>query len=99
MKYMMTYDMMETMRNTNEWLGATARAMASYPAVGLVPNPMFKLMAAWGEVAERSFGRMTVKPGWGIYTVPSEDGRDHVVTVETTGKLFADRVASDLFVE
>ena len=31
MKYMATYDVMETARNTNEWLGATARAMASYP--------------------------------------------------------------------
>ena len=83
MKYMMTYDMMETMRNTNEWLGATARAMASYPAVGLVPTPFFNVIAAWGEVAERSYARMVVKPGWGIHTVPSEDGRDHVVTVET----------------
>ena len=82
MKYMMTYDMMETMRNTNEWLGATARAMASYPAVGLVPNPMFKVIAAWGEVTERSFARMVVKPDWGIYTVPAQDGRDHVVRVE-----------------
>ncbi len=83
MKYMMTYDLMETARNTNEWLGATARAMASYPAVGLFPSPMFKVIAAWGEVTERSFSRMVAKPGWGIYTVPSEDGRDHVVTVET----------------
>jgi len=83
MKYMLTYDMMETVRNTNEWLGATARAMASYPAVGLAPNPMFNLMAAWGEVTERSFARMVVKPDWGIRTVSSEDGRDHVVRVET----------------
>jgi len=80
---MLTYDMMETVRNTNEWLGATARAMASYPAVGLAPNPMFNLMAAWGEVTERSFARMVVKPDWGIRTVSSEDGRDHVVRVET----------------
>ena len=83
MKYMLTYDMMETVRNTNEWLGATARAMASYPAVGLYPSPVFKVMAAWGEVTERSFARMVVKPDWGIRTVPSEDGRDHVVRVET----------------
>ena len=26
MKQMATYDLMETMRNTNEWLGASARA-------------------------------------------------------------------------
>ena len=29
MRYMFTYDMMETVRNTNEWLGASARAMSS----------------------------------------------------------------------
>ena len=93
MKYMMTYDMMETMRNTNEWLGATARAMASYPAVGLVPSPMFKVMAAWGEVTERSFARMVSKPGWGIHTVPAQDGRDHVVTVEVAvAKSFGDLI-------
>ncbi len=83
MKYMFTYDMMETMRNTNVWLGATARAIASYPAVGLVPNPMINLMAAWGDVTERSFSRMVVKPDWGIRTVGGEDGRDHLVVVET----------------
>ena len=83
MKYMFTYDMMETMRNTNVWLGATARAIASYPAVGLVPNPMINLMAAWGDVTERSFSRMVTKPDWGIYTVGGEDGRDHIVAVET----------------
>ena len=31
MKYMATYDLMESIRNTNEWMGATARAMASLP--------------------------------------------------------------------
>ncbi len=35
MHYMYTYDAMETARNTNEWLGATARAMASYPAFAM----------------------------------------------------------------
>ena len=29
MKYMMTYDLMESIRNTNQWLGATARAALS----------------------------------------------------------------------
>lgn len=84
MKYMFTYDMMETVRNTNVWLGASAKAIASYPAVGLSTNPMFNLMAAWGEVTERSFARMVAKPDWGIYTVGGEDGRDHVVRIETS---------------
>ncbi len=79
MKQMATYDLMETVRNTNEWLGASARAMASYPVWGLAPNPMFKIMSAWGRVTERSFARMAIKPDWGIRTVVAEDGRDHLV--------------------
>ncbi|MGY6632629.1 MAG: polyhydroxyalkanoate depolymerase [Alkalilacustris sp.] len=79
MRYMFTYDMMETVRNTNEWMGASARAMASYPVWGLVPHPMFKVMSAWGRVTERTFARMVIKPDWGIRTVVGEDGRDHLV--------------------
>lgn len=86
MRYMLTYDWMETIRNTNQWLGATAAAMGSYPQTGLVPHPFFKLLAAWGDVTERSFARMVTKPDWGITTVVGEDGRDHVVTVETVVK-------------
>jgi len=83
MKGMATYDFMESMRNTNEWLGASARAMASYPVWGLVPHPMFKVMSAWGRVTERSFARMVIKPDWGIRTVVGDDGRDHLVDVQT----------------
>ncbi len=82
MRYMATYDLMETVRNTNQWLGATALAMGSYPAVSLFPSPVFQMMAAWGEVTERAFARMVVKPDWGIHSVVAEDGRDHVVTIE-----------------
>lgn len=80
MRYMATYDLMETVRNTNQWLGATARAFGSYPATGLMPTPAFRMMAAWGEVMERSFSRMIAKPDWNISSVVGEDGRDHVVT-------------------
>ena len=81
MKYMMTYDMMETARNTNEWLGATARAMASYPAFAMWPHPGMALLKAWGEVTERSFARMAARPDWGIPSIPGEDGKDHVVSI------------------
>ena len=30
MRYMALYDLMETSRNTNQWLGATAKAMGKY---------------------------------------------------------------------
>jgi poly(3-hydroxybutyrate) depolymerase len=81
MRYMLAYDLYESMRNTNQWLGATAKALASYPATGLVPHPMFQVMAAWGEVTERAFARMVVKPDWNVSSVVGDDGRDHVVTV------------------
>jgi poly(3-hydroxybutyrate) depolymerase len=81
-KQMATYDLMEAMRNTNEWLGASARAYASYPVWGLVPHPFFKALSAWGRVTERSFARMVIKPDWGIRTVVGEDGRDHLVERE-----------------
>lgn len=83
MKYMTTYDMMETARNTNAWLGATARAMASYPAFAMSMNPMLPLMAAWGEVTERTFDRMVVKPDWGIRSIVGTDGTDHLVDIKT----------------
>ncbi len=83
MRFMATYDLMETARNTNQWLGATARALAAYPAAELVPNPFLQWIGAWGEVTERSFARMVAKPDWGIGSVVSEDGRDHIVSVET----------------
>ena len=86
MKTMMSYDLMETVRNTNEWMGASARAMASYPVWGLAPHPMFKIMSAWGRVTERSFSRMVIKPDWGITSIASEDGRDHLVEIETVVK-------------
>ncbi len=83
MKYMATYDLMESIRNTNEWMGATARAMASYPAFSMTMNPMLQLTAAWGEVAERSFRRMVAKPDWGIRSIPGPEGQDHLIDVET----------------
>ncbi|MBB96877.1 MAG: polyhydroxyalkanoate depolymerase [Rhodobacteraceae bacterium] len=82
MRYMMTYDVMETVRNTNQWLGATAQAFASYPAFAMLPNPMLSWSAAWGEVTERTFSRMIVKPSWGIRTITCADGKDHIVEKE-----------------
>ncbi len=80
---MLTYDLMESARNTSQWLGATARAFTSYPAMALTANPMIEWMKAWGEVTERSFARMVTKPDWGIPTVTVEDGKDHTVRIMT----------------
>ena len=93
MRYMLTYDLMESVRNTQQWMGASAKAMASYPAFAMMPNPGLNWMAAWGEVTERTFARMVVKPDWGINFWTCEDGRDHVVEVNTVvEKPFGDLV-------
>ncbi|MEM9247860.1 MAG: polyhydroxyalkanoate depolymerase [Pseudomonadota bacterium] len=83
MKYMITYDYMESLRVTNEWMGSTAKAAFSYPIFGLAANPMVQWTAAWGEVTERSFKRMVAKPDWNVSSVVGEDGRDHLVSIET----------------
>ncbi len=82
MRYMLPYDLMETARNTNEWIGGTARALASYPAFAMTPNPSAALMAAWGEVTERTFRQMIVKPSWNLFPVLGEDGKDHTVRIK-----------------
>ncbi|EAQ04742.1 polyhydroxyalkanoate depolymerase, intracellular [Pseudooceanicola batsensis HTCC2597] len=81
MRYMANYDFMESIRNTQQWLGATANSMASYPAFALMPNPALHWMAAWGQVTERAFERMVVKPDWGIRSITCNDGKDHLVSV------------------
>jgi len=78
---MLSYDMMESARNANQWIGATARAFGAFPALAMTANPMIEWIEAWGEVTERSFARMVVKPDWDIPTVTAEDGRDHPVRV------------------
>lgn len=81
MRYLMTYDLMESARNANQWLGATALSFASYPVFSMVPNPMLDWMAAWGEVTERTYQRMVARPDWGIRTFTCEDGKDHLVEI------------------
>jgi poly(3-hydroxybutyrate) depolymerase len=86
MKYMMTYDLMESIRNTNQWLGSTARAFASYPMMSWGANPGMDWLKAWGEVTERTFSRMVMKPDWNIPPVSGENGKDYPVVVETVVK-------------
>ncbi len=97
MRYMATYDLMETMRNTNQWLGASALAMSSYPAFGMFPHPFFNVMAAWGEVTERSFARMVAKPDWNLHAVVGDDGRDHIAEIEVeVARPFGDLIRVDV---
>jgi poly(3-hydroxybutyrate) depolymerase len=84
MRYMLTYDLMEAAPQHQPVVGCNgAGRMASYPIFSMVPNPALNWMAAWGEVTERTFARMMVKPDWGIRTFTCEDGKDHLVEVQT----------------
>lgn len=97
MRQLLTYDLMESMRVTSQWMGASARAMCSYPQLGLSTNPFIQMTAAWGEVTERSFERMAAKPDWGISSIPGEDGRDHVISIETVmERPFGDLIRFDV---
>ncbi len=93
MKYLIPYEIMETMRNTNAWLGSSARHFSSYPVFAMVPNPMFQLFSAWGEVTERTFDRMIAKPDWNIRTVVGADQKDHIVETQSiVSKPFGDLI-------
>lgn len=81
MKHLATYDLMESTRAANEWLGATAHAFWSNPVWGLSPSPVPAVMSAWGQVTERSFARMIAKPDWNIDSVVTA-GREYVVSIE-----------------
>ncbi len=96
MNYMMTYDMMEAVRNTNQWLGASARAFASYPIMSITTNPAMDWLEAWGEVTERTFSRMIVKPDWNIPPVNGDGDQDYIVDIKTILKRpFGDLVRFD----
>jgi len=82
MHLMTAYDMMETARNTNQWMGATARALGSNPFLSMFPNIGLDFLRGWGEVTERSFSRMSAKPDWDIPPLVGKDGRDHSVETE-----------------
>lgn len=93
MRYMATYDLMESFRTANQWLGATASAFASQPAMAAQPNPWLQWLGAWGDVTERSFARMEARPDWDIHSVIGEDERDHLVSIETVmAKPFGDLI-------
>lgn len=77
-----TYDMSESLRQGNQWLGATAKAFWGNPVFGMSPHPLPATFAAWGKVVEHTFDRVASKPDWGIDSVVS-DHKEYVVNIET----------------
>jgi len=76
---MTVYDMNESIRQSNAWVGATTKAFWSNPAFSMSMSPFPSLFAAWGEVTERTFEKIATKPSWGIESVVSKD-QDYPVT-------------------
>ncbi|MFC3053010.1 polyhydroxyalkanoate depolymerase [Kordiimonas pumila] len=77
-----TYDYFESLRQTNQWLGATTKAFWRNPAFGLTPSPIPRVLAGWGEVVERAHSRVQAKPDWGIETIVIDE-REYVVSADT----------------
>ncbi len=86
------HELQEGLRISNQWLGATARTFWGQPAFALAAHPLPSVLAAWGEVTERTFERVGTIPDWGIDHVVS-DGRRHEVRKGTVAqKPFCDLV-------
>jgi poly(3-hydroxybutyrate) depolymerase len=83
MRQMAQYELMEAFRATSEWMGSTARTMAGLPGMHLYAQPWSNLLGAWGQVTERAFERMVVKPEWGIKALPSHGAHDHTIEITT----------------
>ena len=50
--------------------------------MSLFPNPAAEWMKAWGEVTERTFARMVVKPDWNLPTFTGPNGNDRTARAE-----------------
>jgi poly(3-hydroxybutyrate) depolymerase len=78
MRFLVSYDLVETARVTGQWMGATAQALGSYPTFAMVPSPGL----GRGD-------RTHLRPDDGktrlghSHLVTCEDGKDHLVTVQT----------------
>ena len=75
---MLRYDILESLRLSNQWIGASTKAFWGQPAFALHPSPIPSLIAAWGKVTERSWSKVAATPDWGIDNVEHR-GRSHVI--------------------
>lgn len=76
-----SYDAYDALLHGSEWVGASAKAFWSHPAFALVPSPLPKTFAAWGEMTERACARLGTQPSWGIESVVT-NGCEYVVNIE-----------------
>ena len=87
-----TYEFFGYARSTGQQFGALAKQFWSHPAFRLVPGAGPALMAAWGQLAERSLSRMASKPEWDIETVRSNGRIFPVARQAVISKPFCDLV-------
>ncbi len=83
MHLMSRYSMMETFRAVGEWSGTTAKLLGGSSPSSMTPWLWNPLLSAWGDVAERSFRRMAVKPDWNIPAIEDEKGEIYHVSQQT----------------
>ena len=76
------YDFYETLSRSTQWWGATAKTFWGNPMFAFAPTSLPKLMAAWGEVVERAYGRVQLEPDWGLDTTIINN-REYVVDIKT----------------
>ena len=87
------YDFYETLSRSTQWWGATAKTFWGNPMFAFAPTSLPKLMAAWGEVVERAYGRVQLEPDWGLDTTIINN-REYVVCLLYTSPSPRDRQKS-----
>ena len=88
-----THELFGHARAAGQHFGALTRSFWSNPAFNLIPNAGPALLAAYGELVERSCSRMIAKPEWGIRSVRSNSVEHSVSSDLVVSKPFCDLVA------
>ena len=88
-----TYEMSGHARAAGQHFGRLAKDFWSHPAFGFVPNAAPAILAAFGELAERTCSRMTVTPEWGIRSVESNGSEFAVAKEVLVRRPFCDLIA------
>ena len=88
-----TYEMFSHARAAGQHFGALAKVFWSNPAFGFVPGAGPAILAACGELAERTCARMTARPEWGIRSVASNGNEFPVLKEVLVSRPFCELIA------
>ena len=82
MRHMASYDIMETVRNTNQWMGATAK-VSPLSRIRNGSKPVCAMDGSMGRSDRTVVRTHGCQARLGINSFTCQDGRDHVVNVKT----------------